>query len=49
MIVASDKLDHVSEDGIRQLVDAFYVKVRVDPELAPIFARGPFPATGNRI
>jgi hemoglobin len=39
MTVAADRLDHVSEDGIRQLVDAFYVKVRADPELAPIFAR----------
>jgi hemoglobin len=39
MIVAAEKLDHVSEDGIRQLVDAFYFKIRVDPELAPIFAR----------
>ena len=39
MTVATDKLDHVSEDGIRQLVDAFYVKVRADAELAPIFAR----------
>ncbi len=38
MIVAAGKLDDVSEDGIRQLVDAFYVKVRADPELAPIFA-----------
>ena len=33
------KLNHVSEDGIRQLVDAFYAKVRIDPELAPIFER----------
>jgi hemoglobin len=39
MTAAADKLDHVSEDGIRQLVDAFYVRVRADPELAPIFAR----------
>ncbi len=39
MTVAANRLDHVSEDGIRQLVDAFYVKVRADPELAPIFAR----------
>jgi hemoglobin len=39
MIVAATRLDHVSEEGIRQLVDAFYVKVRLDPELAPIFAR----------
>ena len=48
MIAASEKLDHVSEDGIRRLVDAFYVKVRVDLELAPIFARA-ISATGNRI
>jgi hemoglobin len=33
------KLDYVSEDGIRLLVDAFYGKVRLDPELGPIFAR----------
>lgn len=33
------KLNCVSEDGIRQLVDAFYAKVRIDPELAPIFER----------
>jgi len=38
MISSTAKLDHVSEDGIRQLVDAFYTKVRVDPDLAPIFA-----------
>ena len=35
----SEKLDRITEDGIRQLVDAFYVKVRADAELAPIFAR----------
>jgi hemoglobin len=39
MIITAGKHDHVSEHGIRQLVDAFYVKVRADPELAPIFAR----------
>jgi len=39
MTVAADRLDHVSEDGIRQLVDAFYVNVRADSELAPVFAR----------
>jgi hemoglobin len=33
-----DKLSHVTEGGIRQLVDAFYAKVRHDPELGPIFA-----------
>jgi hemoglobin len=33
------KIDHVSEDSIRRLVDGFYAKVRHDPELAPIFLR----------
>jgi hemoglobin len=33
------KIDHVSEDSIRRLVDSFYIKVRRDPELAPIFLR----------
>lgn len=31
--------DQVSKEGIRRLVDRFYAKVRVDPELAPIFER----------
>ena len=39
MTSSAEKLNHISEDGIRGLVDAFYVKVRLDPELAPIFAR----------
>jgi len=39
MISSAAKLGHVSEDGIRQLVDAFYDKVRLDAELAPIFLR----------
>ena len=39
MISSDEKLAHVSEDGIRQLVDAFYAKVRINAELAPIFAR----------
>jgi hemoglobin len=39
MMVAAGRLDCASEDAIRRLVDAFYVKVRADPELAPIFAR----------
>jgi hemoglobin len=39
MISPAEKLNHVSEVGIRRLVDAFYAKVRLDPELAPIFAR----------
>jgi hemoglobin len=29
----------VTEDGIRGLVDAFYVKVRADAEIGPVFAR----------
>jgi hemoglobin len=39
MISSIAKLDRISEDGIRQLVDAFYAKVRRDPELAPLFLR----------
>ena len=39
MISSAAKLGHVSEDGIRQLVGAFYDKVRLDAELAPIFLR----------
>jgi hemoglobin len=29
----------ISDDGIRRLVDVFYMKVRADPDLAPIFER----------
>jgi len=29
----------LSEDAIRQLVDQFYIKVRADPQLGPIFER----------
>ena len=36
---STTKFNSVSEYGIRLLVDAFYAKVRLDPELAPIFAR----------
>ena len=39
MISSTEKLDRISEEGIRQLVDAFYAKVRRDPKLAPIFLR----------
>lgn len=39
MICCGAERDRVSEDGIRRLVDAFYAKVRVDPELGPVFAR----------
>lgn len=31
--------DEISDDDIRRLVEEFYVKVRSDPELAPIFNR----------
>jgi hemoglobin len=36
---AGDRLHHVTEDSIRDLVDAFYVKVRADAEIGPVFAR----------
>ena len=39
MIASPKKFDHVSEDNICRLVDAFYGKVRMHPELGPIFAR----------
>lgn len=38
-IPSARKLDYVSEDGICRLVDGFYAKVRLDPQLGPIFAR----------
>ncbi len=37
MMYMMEKLNHISEESICQLVDAFYVKVRADEELAPIF------------
>ena len=33
------KIDRLTEEAIRRLVDDFYAKIRVDPELGPIFAR----------
>src|SRR4029079_11195011 len=39
MISCATEREIVTEDGIRRLVDAFYAKVRRDPELGPIFAR----------
>ena len=39
MTLTAAKLDRVSEDSIKLLVDGFYAKVRRDPELAPIFQR----------
>jgi hemoglobin len=39
MCEATSKFDHVTEEGICLLVDAFYAKVREDPELGPVFAR----------
>ena len=38
MISCASERDVVSEEGICRLVDAFYAKVRLDPELGPIFA-----------
>jgi hemoglobin len=32
------KIDRISEDVIRRLVDRFYAKVRADDRLAPVFA-----------
>lgn len=31
------KLDHITEDSIKQLVDNFYIKIRQDKELGSIF------------
>jgi hemoglobin len=31
------KLDHITEDSIKQLVDSFYTKIRQDTELGTIF------------
>jgi hemoglobin len=39
MISCATEREVVTEEGIRRLVDAFYAKVRVDPELGPVFAR----------
>jgi hemoglobin len=39
MISCASEREVVTEEGIRRLVDAFYAKVRVDPELGPVFAR----------
>jgi hemoglobin len=33
------KIEEVSEDAIRRLVDAFYAKIRADSVLGPIFER----------
>jgi len=32
-------IDSLSEEGIGHLVDCFYAKIRVDPDLGPIFDR----------
>ncbi len=33
----AEKLDHITEASIKQLVDNFYIKIRQDTELGPIF------------
>lgn len=35
----SEKIDTISEDSIKILVDAFYARIRQDRELGPIFDR----------
>jgi len=37
MMLAAQKHSSVSEETIRQLVDAFYARVRREPELGPVF------------
>jgi hemoglobin len=39
MTLAVEKSSEITEENIRRLVDAFYVKVRFDSALGPIFAR----------
>jgi hemoglobin len=39
MTLTVEKPAEITEPSIRLLVDAFYVKVRADPALAPIFTR----------
>ena len=38
MILAVEKSAEITEESIRRLVDAFYLKVRADAALGPIFA-----------
>lgn len=35
----TQKIDTISEDSIKRLVDAFYARIRQDRELGPIFDR----------
>ncbi|MGH2480188.1 MAG: group III truncated hemoglobin, partial [Ktedonobacteraceae bacterium] len=35
----TSKIDRLSEDAIRQLVDEFYTRIKDDPDLGPIFTR----------
>jgi len=39
MMLAVERMNDVSEEGIVRLVDAFYTKVRADAALGPIFER----------
>jgi hemoglobin len=39
MSVARSRQNIITEESIRDLVDAFYVKVRADPAIGPVFAR----------
>ena len=35
----TEKIDSLSEDAIHRPVNGFYAKIRIDPELGPVFAR----------
>ena len=39
MMLAAERMNDVSEEGIVRLVDTFYTKVRADAALGPIFER----------
>jgi hemoglobin len=40
-----DRIEALSEEAIRAVLDAFYAKVRADPDLGPVFAKAiPGPA-----
>jgi len=39
MMLAAERMNDVSEEGIVRLVNAFYTKVRADAALGPIFER----------
>src|SRR5450759_3311524 len=44
LAMRTKKIDHLSEDAIHHLVDEFYARIRVDPDLGPVFADRPITA-----